>query len=56
MLVNAKNSYVTSILDNKSVDEPKDIANIFNNFLANVGKTSYRKGNPPRESLPLVLP
>ena len=49
MLVNAKNSYATSSLDNKSVDEPKGIANIFNNFLANVGKTSYRKGNAPRE-------
>ena len=53
-----KNSYIlTSILDNKkSVDDPKDTANILNNFLANVGKTSYRKGNPSSESQPLVLP
>ena len=29
-----KNSYITSILNkNKSVDNPNDIANIFNNFL-----------------------
>ena len=39
-----KKRYITSILDNeKSFDDPKDTANIFNNFLANVGKTSYRK-------------
>ena len=38
-----KNSYVTSMLNNnnnnKSIDNLKDIANIFNNFFANVGKT-----------------
>ena len=51
-----KKRYITSILDNKkSFDDPKDTANIFNNFLANVGKTSYRKGNPSSESQPLVL-
>ena len=32
-----KNSYITSILNNrKSVDNPNDIANIFNNFFANI--------------------
>ena len=41
-----KNSYITSTLNNnKSVDNPKDIANIFNNFFANVGKTT-EKGIP----------
>ena len=41
-----KSSYITSILNNsKSVDNPKDIANIFNNFFANVGKTT-EKGLP----------
>ena len=41
-----KNSYITSILNNnKSVDNPKDIANIFNNVFANVGKTT-EKGIP----------
>ena len=41
-----KNSYITSILNNnKSVDNPKDIANIFNNFFANVVKTK-EKGIP----------
>ena len=35
-----KNSYIISILDNKKpVDDPKDTANIFSTFLANVGKT-----------------
>ena len=38
-----KNSYITSILNNnKSIDNPKDIANIFNNFFANVGKTAEK--------------
>ena len=38
-----KNSYITSILNNnKSIDNPKDIANIFNNFFANVGKTTEK--------------
>ena len=42
-----KNSFIASVLDHKkSVDDPNDTSNIFNNFLANVGKTSYRKGNP----------
>ena len=41
-----KNSYITSILNNnKPVDNPKCIANIFNNFFANVGKTT-EKGIP----------
>ena len=41
-----KNSYITSILNNnKPVDNPKYIANIFNNFFANVGKTT-EKGIP----------
>ena len=41
-----KKSYITSILNNnKPVDNPKYIANIFNNFFANVGKTS-EKGIP----------
>ena len=41
-----ENSYITSILNNnKSVDNPKDIANIFKNFFANVGKTT-EKGIP----------
>ena len=52
-----KNSYITSILVKKKfVDDPKDTANIFNIFLANLGKTSYRKGNLSSESQPLVLP
>ena len=52
-----KNSFITSILDHKkSIDDPNDTSNIFNNFLASVGKTSYRKGNPSSESQPLVLP
>jgi len=35
-----KNSYITSILNNnKSVDNPNYIANIFNNFFANIGKS-----------------
>ena len=39
-----KNSYLTSILNNnKSVDNPKDIANIFNNFFANIGKTTEKR-------------
>lgn len=47
-----KNSYITSILsNNKSVDNPNDIANIFNSFFANVGKT-MEKGIPQ----PLILP
>ena len=37
-----KNSYITSILDNKkSVDDPKDTANMFNNFLANVPQVNH---------------
>ena len=41
-----KNSYITSILNNnKSFDNPEDITNIFNNFFANVGKTT-EKGIP----------
>ena len=41
-----KNSYITSILNNnKPVDNPKDIANIFDNAFANVGKTT-EKGIP----------
>ena len=41
-----KNSYITSILVKKKfVDDPKDTANIFIIFLANLGKASYRKGN-----------
>ena len=48
-----KNSYVTSILNNnKSVDNPKDIANIFNNFFANIGKTT-EKGIPRGSHSPL---
>ena len=36
-----KNSYIASVLsNNKSVDNPNDIANIFNSFFANVGKTT----------------
>ena len=42
-----KNSNITFILNNnKSVDNPKDSADIFNNFFANVGKTT-EKGIPP---------
>ena len=41
-----RNSYITSILNNNmSVDNPKYIANIFNNFFANVGK-STEEGTP----------
>ena len=41
-----KNSYITSILNNnKSFDNPEDITNIFNNFFANVSKTT-EKGIP----------
>ena len=48
-----KNSFITSILDHKKpVDDPNDTSNIFNNFLASVGKTSYQKGNPSSESQP----
>ena len=48
-----KNSYITSILsNNKSVDNPNDIANIFNNFFANVGK-STEKGIPQASHSPL---
>ena len=44
-----KNSYTTFILNNnKSVDNPKDSANIFNNFFANVGK--IREKEIPRGS------
>lgn len=44
-----KNSYITSILNNsKSLDNPNDIANIFNNFFANIGK-STEKGLSLRE-------
>ena len=39
-----KNSYITSILsNNKSVDNPNDIANIFHNVFANVGKTTEKE-------------
>ena len=51
-----KNSDITSLFDKKSVDDPKDTANIFNIFLADLGKTSYRKGNHSGKSQPLVLP
>ena len=38
-----KNSYITSIfINNKSVDYPKDITNIFNSFFANVGDSTER--------------
>ena len=48
-----KNSYITSILNNnKSVDNPKDIADIFNNFFANIGKTT-EKGIPQGSHNPL---
>ena len=50
-----KNSYITSILNNinNSVDNPNDIiANIFNNFFANVGKTK-EKGIPQGSHSPL---
>ena len=51
-----KNSYITSILhENQSVDNPKYIANIFNNFfgMANVGKTTRRVS--PGKSQPFIL-
>ena len=52
-----KNSDITSIFHKKkSVVDPKDTANIFNIFLANLGKISYRKGNHSGKSQPLVLP
>ena len=38
MLVNVKNSYITS-----SVDNPNDIANIFNTFFTNIDKTTGRE-------------
>ena len=39
-----KNSYITSILNNnKSVDNPKDIANIFNNFFPMLVKLQRRE-------------
>ena len=48
-----KNSYTTSILNNnKSVDNPNDIADIFNNFFANIGKTT-EKGIPRGSHNPL---
>ena len=48
-----KNSYTTSILNNnKSVDNPNDIADIFNNFFANIGKTT-EKGIPRGSQNPL---
>jgi len=48
-----KNSYITSILsNNKSVDNPNNIANIFNSFFANVGKT-MEKGIPQGSHSPL---
>ena len=50
----SKNSYINSILHSLSMTLT-DVANISNKFFANVGKTSYRKGNPPSESQPLVL-
>ena len=35
---------MTFVLENKkSVDDPKDIANIFNNFFANVDKTTEKE-------------
>ena len=39
----SKNSYIPSILDKKPVDDPNAIANIFNNFLAAVGKTTEKR-------------
>ena len=52
----SKNSYKTSILVMKTfVEDPKDTANIFSIFLASLGKTSHRNGNPSSESQPLVL-
>ena len=46
MLVNVK-SYITSTLDNKKpVDDPKDTANIFSNFLANVVRLATEKEIP----------
>ena len=52
-----KTSDIASILDNKkSFDDREDTANIFNNFLANVGETSYRRENHSSESQALVLP
>ena len=33
---------------------PQDTASIFNIFLATLGKTSFRKGNPTSESQPLA--
>ena len=51
-----KNSYITSILNNrKSVDNPNDIANIFNNFFANIGKTT-EKGIPWGSKSPSFYP
>ena len=51
-----KNSDITSILDKKkrSVDDHEDSVNVFNNFLANVGKTSYRRESHSSVSQPLV--
>ena len=47
-----KNSYITSISNNnKCVDNPNDIANIFNNFFANIGKTA-EKGIPRGSHIP----
>ena len=47
------NSYITSILsNNNSVDNPNDIANIFNSFFPNVGKTT-EKGIPQGSHSPL---
>ena len=47
-----KNSYITSILNNnnKSVDNPNDIANNFNNFFANIGEGT---GIPRGSNCPL---
>ena len=52
-----KNTYITSILDNKkSVDDPKGTASIFNNFLANVGKTTEKEIPPVNHSPSLPGP
>ena len=38
-----RNSYLTSILNNnKPVDNPDDVANILNNFFANIGKVTEK--------------
>ena len=48
-----ENSYITCILNNnKSVNNPYDISNIFNNFFANIEKTT-EKGIPRGSHNPL---